>query len=382
LSLYRDLGVDTEKKGIDFFQKQINNLYPNAFCVIQKDPANPSMGLILHMDSAGSKPVQAYLHYKETGDPSWFKGLSQDALAMNVNDIICVGGDPITFSDYIAFNTISIDRLELLSSISQGFEESLASLEEEDISLLFAGGETADLPDQMRTLDICVSLLGRIPLDNVITGDRINPGDIIISLRSGGKVRYENKPNSGIMSNGLTLARNCLMKPEYLKKYPELAHEDRKRYFGRFNYDDFHEELGMTIGGALLSPTRFYAPIAKVVINDFREGIHGMVHNTGGGQTKCLRIGRNIRYIKDNLPEPDPIFDLIKRESGVAWKEMYVDFNMGSGFEFFVDPDYVESIISVIEDFDIGVNIIGRCERSANGNELIINSPYGRFQYS
>lgn len=382
MSRYRELGVDVRKPGIDSFKGAVENLYPGAFCVVQRDPGDPETGIVTHTDSAGSKPIQAYLHYRETGDPSWFKGLAQDALAMNVNDLLCVGAYPVTFVDYVAFNTMEIDRLHLLSALAEGFADCLDTLKVEGVDLMFAGGETADLPDLLRTLDVCVTIFGRARLSEFITGEGIEPGDEIIGLRSGGTVRYEKGVNSGIMSNGHTLARTTLMKPEYVEKYPEISHPSRGRYRGRFSYDDYLEELGMTVGEALLSPTRLYAPIARKVLDEVGGGVHGMVHNTGGGQTKCMRLGSGVKYVKDSLPDPDPIFKLIQREGRVGWREMYQDFNMGVGYEFMVAPESVEDVLSICEGYDIGAMVIGRCEKGKEGNALNITSEYGNFTYS
>jgi phosphoribosylformylglycinamidine cyclo-ligase len=293
-----------------------------------------------------------------------------------------VGAQPVSFIDYIAFNTLMIDRTDLLSALAQGFKECVTALKKENIAINFAGGETADLPDQMRTLDVCVSIYATVNLKNVITGNRITPGDVIIGLRSGGPVSYESKPNSGIMCNGLTLARNSLMKTEYLIKYPELAHSTGNRYFGRYDFDKHLEPLGMTVGEALLSPTRFYAPIIKTVIKELGEKVHGIVHNTGGGQTKILRLGEGITYVKDKVQEPDPIFQLIKEESKAGWREMYQDFNMGTGLEIIVESESSDAALSIIEEYEIGAQKIGRCEKSETTNKLMVKTIQGEFHYS
>ncbi len=382
MSRYEELGVDIKKKGIETFKSVINNLYPDAFCVIQRDPADYDMGLVTHTDSAGSKPIMSYINYKETGDASWFSGLAQDALAMNINDLVCVGANPITFVDYVAFNTLLIDRIELLKALSTGFGDCLDVLRKEETPVMFAGGETADLPDLLRTLDVCVTMFGRMPIEKVITGERIRPGDVIIGVRSGGKIRYEKRENSGIMSNGQTLARTCLMTPEYVAKYPEISHPARGRYTGGFKYDDYVDELGSTVSDALLSPTRLFSPIALKVLENHRGAVHGMVHNTGGGNTKCLRLGKRIHYVKDSMLDPDPIFKLIKAEAGVTWKEMYQDFSMGVGFEFIVDQESAGDILSVIEGYGVGASIIGRCLEAQESNTLMIESSKGSYSYT
>jgi phosphoribosylformylglycinamidine cyclo-ligase len=380
-SRYRELGIDVKKPGIERFKGAIENLYPDAFCVVQRDPRDPNWGHVLHTDSAGSKPIQAYLMYKETGDAGWFRGLAQDALAMNINDVLCVGAEPVSFVDYIAYNPLSIDRISMLSALADGFAECKDTLTGEGSPVAFAGGETADLPDLLRTLDVCVTLYGRVELNHVISGDAIKPGDVILGLRSGGPCRLEKVSSSGIMSNGHTLARTSLLSENYLEKYPEISHSSYGRYTGRFKIDDKPEELSTSVGEALLSPTRLYAPVASAVLREVGGGVHGMVHNTGGGQTKCLRVGRGVKYVKDSLPEPDPIFPLIQREAGVDWREMYQDFNMGVGFEFILDPASVEAARSAAERFGLGVQVIGRCKTSGEKNTLEINSKFGRFLY-
>ena len=380
MSKYGALGVDVRKKGIERFKSVIDNLYPGAFCVITADPSNPEMGLVNHADSAGSKPIVSYLAYRETDDPQWFKGVAYDVMAMNIDDLVCVAADPISFVDYIAYNPMIIDRVQLLEQLSQGFGDCFSMLRREGLNVLFGGGETADLPDQMRTLDVSGALFGKVPLSKVITGQAVQPGDLVIGLNSGGKVRYEEGVNSGLMCNGITLARNSLLKREYLDRYPELAHPDRRRFTGSYRLDDAPDGLGMTVVEALTSPTRIFAPVVTAVLSQVGGGIHGMVHNTGGGQTKCLRVGAGVRYVKDSLPDPDPIFQLIQAEGDVAWREMYEDFNMGVGYEFIVNPDAAETVLGIAESFGIGVQIIGHCEESTE-NSLVIDSNYGRFSY-
>lgn len=382
MSRYKDLGVDVSKKGIESFTTGIDNLVPGAFCVVHRDSYNPKLGMVVHTDSAGSKPIQAYLMYREMGEAKWFRGLAQDALAMNINDIVCVGADPVSFVDYVAFNTLVIERVKLLDALAQGFIDSKERLKKEDVSIAFAGGETADLPDLLRTLDVCVTIVGRVALNKVITGGSIKPGDIIVGMRSGGRSRLDNGDNSGIMSNGHTLARSCLLKPEYLEKYPELSHPGRGRFTGRYHIEDKIDEIDSTVGEALLSPTRFYAPLALKMLKSLGSGIHAFVHNTGGGQTKILRLGKGIKYVKDTLPEPDPIFNLIQREGQINMKEMYQDFNMGIGFEALVAPSNVEEVIKISESFGVEAMTIGRCERVLGENELRINIQGKTVTYS
>ncbi|MEM2112007.1 MAG: AIR synthase related protein [Candidatus Bathyarchaeia archaeon] len=381
-SKYAEAGVDVKKRGIEVFKTTVNNLFPEAFCVVTEDPDFPGYGLVTHADSAGSKPVQAYLNWKETGDLNQFKGLSQDVLAMNLNDIACVGAKPINFVDYVALNPFKIPKIELLSVLNFGFKESFGVLKRNGINVLFSGGETADLPDMLRTLDVSGVVNGRVELSEAITGTEIKPGEVIIGLRSGGKTKFESKENSGIMCNGLTLARLCLMRKDYQEKYPEIADPEGKGYYGRFKVEQYLDELGMTVGEALISPMRFFTPVVFKILEKHKADVSGAVHNMGGGLTKGLRIGRNIHYIKDDLFEADPIFNLIQRESGEDWKFMYENYNMGTGFEIIANPEAAEDMISISESFGLEAKIIGRCEKSDGKNKLTIKTKQGKFQYA
>ncbi len=382
MSKYAKLGVDVEKKGIEHFQSLIDNLYPKAFCVISQDLDFPDYVECMHADCAGSKPTQSYLHWKETGDTKWFKGLAQDVLAMNLDDVACVGilRSPI-FVDYVAVNPLKLPKQDVLKALSDGFKECLEVLRKNGTDIRFAGGETADLPDQVRTLEFSGIIHAKAKKDEVITGAEIKEGDVIIGLRSGGKTKYEKKLNSGIMCNFITLARHCLMKKGYGRKHPELRDPAGEDYYGRFAFDEFNDELGMTVGEAILSPTRLFTPVIQQILRKHRRYVKGLVHNTGGGQTKCLRLGKNIHYVKDQLLTPDPIFRLIQRESKETWRNMYMGGNMEVGLEVIVDPEAADDVLSVPESFGLGAQIIGKCERSKEGNKLTINSPFGKFQY-
>ncbi|MEM2088343.1 MAG: AIR synthase-related protein [Thermoproteota archaeon] len=379
-SRYEELGVDVSKKGVESLKRITDDLFPEAFCSVFKDPFNPEWGLILHADGAGTKPIVSYLYYKETGEGKFFETLATDVVAMNVDDVVCVGAIPIAFSDYIAVNPFKVSKTDLLSSLAKGFSKTFSNLRENGINILFSGGETEDLPDVVRTLDFSGTVMARVELSRVVTGRGVVPGNIIVGLRSGGKSRYEDKENSGIMCNGLTLARHCLLENDYFKKYPEIGYEGLKGYFGRFKIDHFLEELNMTIGEALLSPTRIYLPIVLEVLK--KVEVNAIIHNTGGGLTKCLKIGRNIKYVKDNLPRPDPLFKLIQAESHEEPRNMYRSFNMGVGLEIVVEKGDEEKVISVSEKFGVDAQAIGRCEKSPGGNSLIIASKHGKLEYS
>jgi phosphoribosylformylglycinamidine cyclo-ligase len=377
-SIYKSLGVDVEKKGIDALRKVTDDLHPEAFCSIVRHPLAKGRALVLHEDGAGTKPIVSYLAYKETGDPKWFEPLAADVLAMNIDDIVCVGAVPLAFSDYIALNGFTVDKQDLLEGLAAGFSQAFSVLRDTGSQILFSGGETADLPDIVRTFDVSGTVYGEVDLGSVITGSLIEPGDSIVGLRSGGSCRYENYKNSGLMCNGITLARHSLLTPDYAKGHPEASRENGTLE-GRYRLDSEPDGLGMTIGEALISPTRIFLPIAAKILRDVP--VKAMVHNTGGGLTKCKRLGRGILYVKNNLPEPDPLFNLIQKESSTGWDEMYQDFNMGIGFEVIVEKGDVETVIKAAARFGVGAQIIGHCERSEAGNAVFIESAMGRFRY-
>lgn len=380
-SKYDEVGVDVKKKGIDVFKETTKNLFPGAFCTVAPDPDSEDQGLLLHTDGAGSKPIQNYLHWKESGELGWFEGIAQDVLAMNVDDVICVGARPISFVDYVAVNRAVLPKEDVLAALNSGFKKSLDALREHGVDLLFLGGETADLPDQLRTLDVSGTISGRVKISEAITGKGIEAGDAIIGLRSGGRTKYEHSDNSGLMCNGITLARHCLMKEEYGQKYPEISSPGGKGYYGRYAFDDRPEELGMTVGEAILSPTRLFAPVVTKILEKHRDAVTGLVHNTGGGQTKCLKLGDNIHYIKDDPLPPDPIFRLIQDGCKEDWRTMFEDFNMGTGFEVIAKADSAEDILGVSEKLGLEGKIIGKCEKGDGRNKVTLNSEFGKFAY-
>jgi phosphoribosylformylglycinamidine cyclo-ligase len=382
VSKYVDLGVDVEKKGIEAFQSSIDNIYKNAFAVITQDPSSSESIECMHTDGAGSKPIQSYLHWKESGSTKWFEGLAQDVVAMNLNDIACVGifENPI-FVDYVAINPLRLPKIDVLKELNSGFMKCLNLLREYGINIRFSGGETADLPDQLRTLDLSGSIYSKGKKSDAITGERIENNDLIIGLESGGKAKFETEKNSGIMCNLITLARHSLMKGKYERLYPEIGDPKGGRYYGRFNYDDYDDDVEMTIGEAILSPTRLYVPIIKATLNKFRSQVKSIIHNTGGGQTKCLRVGDNVHFIKNNLPPPLPIFTLIQKEAQESWRDMYKEGNMGIGLEMIIDPEIVDDIVSLSEGFGVKAQVVGNCKFSKEGNKLTIKSPVGKFQY-
>jgi len=386
-SKYLRLGVDSKKKGLELFESLIPNILPGAFTPVCRDDEREGRGLILHLDGAGSKPIISYLCYREFEEWGWFKGLSQDVLAMNIDDVIKVAAQPILFADYIAVNPFRISKNEIIAELAEGFRKTFELLSNYQknfrITPAFAGGETADLPDQVRTLDVVGALFAVFDLEKSPKLNNIKAGDLIVGLRSDGRAVYENRENSGIMCNGISLARHVLLKQEYYRCYPEIGEpEIAEKYSGRFSLDSFIEELDMSLADALLSPTRIYAPIVAEIIMRGLEGIKAMCHNTGGGLVKIKRIGKGIRYVKDNLPEPSPIFKLIQREGRVSWREMYETFNMGIGFEIIVEKGHEDEIIQIAEKYKVISQVVGRIESAEKStNELVIKSKHGTFIY-
>ena len=381
-SVYSKSGVDPHKTGIEAFQRYTKNIFPGAFCVVIPDPDMTGYGMVIHNDGDGSKPITSCLMYKEFGDSECFKHISQDVVASNLDDTDCVASKPIGFVDYVAVNPFLINKKELLNSLSQGFGEVFNRLRDFDIDIKFAGGETADLPDQIRTLDVDGTIVSRLKLDDAITGYNIEPKNYIVGVRSGGKASYEKEENSGIMNNGLTLARHCLIDKMYEKKYPEIRDPDGSPYKGRFKLDDYLDEVGMTLFKALTSPTRIFSPVTKKILEKHSD-VTGIVHITGESHTKAMRLGKNIHYIEHMPFEPDPIFKLIQKESGESWRNMFGELNVGTGMWYIAkDMRTADDIISIVESFGIEAKVIGNTEKSDGSNKMTIHSEYGKFNYT
>lgn len=380
---------DVHKTGTSVFEAE--SVFPHAFVPIREDSSLPGFGKILHTDGVGSKLVQSYLVWKETGDITVFEGLADDVVAMNLNDIFCAGPvSDIEFVDYVAINRFTLPKEEFLKTLNAGFQRVFHMLAGYGIQVSFLGGETAEVSDQMRTAEVSAAVRARIRLQDVIAGDKVAPGDVIIGLGSYDKAVWEQKENTGIMCNGFAVARHSLMNAEYAAKYPEIADPKAMEYKGRFKTDQFLEELGMTVGEALISPTRIFAPVLKSVIEKYGpENIHGMVHNTGGGLTKCLRTGKEIHYVKDALLPIPPIFSLIQRESERTWQSVFEGLNNGIGVEIMAPENFAPRIIEEAAQFHVPAAVIGRCESntartklaSKHGNRLTIISQHGTFEY-
>ena len=386
-SAYEQLGVSATKDEIhEAVQHSDPGLFPNAFCRIGEDVlgGDPEWCCAVHADDAGTKVLVAYLHFRETGDPSIFRGAAQDAVVMNLDDLLCVGAcDRFLLSNTINRNSFRVPG-SVIAEIIAGYEDFLQRLRQEGVQIVATGGETADMTDSVRTLIVGATLTTRLRRDRVIDNRRIQPGDVIVGLSSTGQARYENRPNSGIGDNGLTLARHALLHERYLKAYPETVAEEIDRslaYRGPFALDAQPPGLEMSIGEALSSPTRTYAPIVRDALAQLGgESIHGMVHCTGGGQTKCIRFGQGICFRKDNLFPCPTLFRLIAEHGNVSWPEMYQTFNMGHRFELMVPPAVADAVIQISKRYNVAAQVVGHCE-SASANCVAIESELGRFEF-
>lgn len=383
-NLYSQRGVSAQKEDVHEAIKNLDKgLFPNAFCKILPDYVSQDDDhcCIMHADTAGTKSIIAYLYWKETGDLSVWKGIAQDAMVMNIDDMICAGAT----SNFILSSTIARNKhlipKEVLSAVINGCEELIQEWKSFGIDIHMAGGETADVGDLVKTIDVGYTAFARYKRSNVMT---INPqpGDVIVGFPSFGQSSYETQANSGIGCNGLTSARHDLLDKSY-KNYPESfdpAMADEVCYIGKHKLTDVTEN-GMTIGKMLLSPTRTFAPVVKQMVEKYGQQIHGIVHNTGGGQTKCMKyIDGNVRLIKDNLCTPPLIFDLIQQASGIDYREMYQVFNMGNRLDVYTSAAIAEEIIALAASFNIDAQIVGRVE-AAEKKELVIRSAFGEFVF-
>jgi len=380
MSQYGKLGVDSRKGSFGKSMTAVSpEAFPHAFCKIYINN-NTGYAVAQHGDGVGSKSVQRYLHYKETGDPTVFQGDADDCIEMNLGDIACSGLKPVMFTDNIAINDFRVPKQEYLNAINQRMAELLRLYQENDMPFVWAGGETADLPDQVRTIVFDGTITARSKKENVITGELIAPGDEIFGLASGGACKLEGKPNSGIMSNGSTLARHCLMAGIYGERYPEIVDDSDRGYSGRYMIDSQLTD-DMTVSEAIISPTRHFSIIVNKILKKLPGKVHGVVLNTGGGQTKCTRIGLNIHYVKNTLPEPDTIFGLIMTESGEQPIDMYNGFNMGIGVDVIGSPEIESSIRDIASEYGINSQRTGYCDHSDDGNRVTIKSNLGEFEY-
>ncbi|MBR5324027.1 MAG: phosphoribosylformylglycinamidine cyclo-ligase [Muribaculaceae bacterium] len=383
---YNLRGVSASKEDVHNAIKNIDKgIFPKAFCKIIPDilGGDEEYCNIMHADGAGTKSSLAYMYWKETGDISVWKGIAQDALIMNIDDLLCVGAtDNILVSSTIGRNKLLIPG-EVISAIINGTDELLAELRELGVNAYATGGETADVGDLVRTIIVDSTVTCRMKRSDVISNHNIQPGDVIVGLSSYGQATYEKEYNGGMGSNGLTSARHDVFSKYLAEKYPEsydAAVPDDLVYSGGLKLTDAIEGLDIDAGKMVLSPTRTYAPVIKKILDVMRPNIHGMVHCSGGAQTKVLHFVDNVRVVKDNLFPVPPLFKTIQEQSGTDWKEMYKVFNMGHRMEIYLSPEYAEEVIAISKSFGIDAQIVGRVEAS-DKKELIIKSEFGTFEY-
>jgi len=385
-SKYNRRGVSSSKEDVHAAIKNIGKgLYPKAFCKIVPDLLGGSEDYcnIMHSDGAGTKSSLAYVYWKETGDLSVWKGIAQDAIVMNLDDLLCVGAyENILFSSTIGRNKSHIPG-EVISAVINGTEEVLEEMRALGIGVWSTGGETADMGDLVRTIVVDSTVIARIKRSSVISNHTIQAGDAIIGLSSSGKTSYETEFNSGMGSNGLTSARHDLFAPYLAAKYPE-SHDTTLPsdlvYTGKYRLTDPVEGLPLNAGRMVLSPTRTYAPVIKAILGAMRQEIHGMVHCSGGGQTKVMHFIDNLHVVKNNLFPLPELFRLIQEQSGTGWAEMYKVFNMGHRFEIYTDLKNAAAIIEIAASFNLEAKIVGYCEASES-KRLTIHSEFGEFEY-
>lgn len=379
-------GVSAMKEDVHNAIKNINKgLYPQAFCKIIPDilGGDPEYCNIMHADGAGTKSSLAYMYWKETGDLSVWKGIAQDALIMNVDDLLCVGAtDNILVSSTIGRNKMLVPG-EVISEVINGTEELLEQMRELGIGIYGTGGETADVGDLVRTIIVDSTVTCRMKRADVINNANIRPGDVIVGLSSSGQATYEKEYNGGMGSNGLTSARHDVFAKYLATKYPESFDHlipEELVYSGSYKLTDIAPETTVTVGKLVLSPTRTYAPVVKKLLDAMRPKVHGMVHCTGGAQTKILHtISDNCRVVKDNMFPVPPLFKIIAQESGTDWQEMYKVFNMGHRLEVYVAPEDAQTVIDISQQFNIDAQVIGHIEEGQKS--LVIESEFGSFQY-
>ena len=383
---YSERGVSSTKDDVHrAIASMDKGLFPRAFCKIVPDylTNDPETCLVMHADGAGTKSSLAYVYWKETGDLSVWKGIAQDALVMNLDDLLCVGvTDNILLSSTIGRNKNKIPG-EVIAAIIHGTESLIKDLSKHDVEIHSTGGETADVGDLVQTIIVDSTVTARIKRSDVIDNARIQPGDVIVGLASFGQATYEVAYNGGMGSNGLTSARHDIFSKTLAQKYPESYDPNLPEslvYTGQKSLTEV-TNTPLDAGKLVLSPTRTYAPIIKAILNHIdRQQIHGMVHCSGGAQTKILHFIDELHIIKDNLFDVPPLFQLIQEQSGTDWKEMYQVFNMGHRMELFIPEAVASTLISISESFGVAAQIVGRVEASTK-KQLTISSPYGKFKY-
>jgi len=380
-------GVSATKEDVhNAIKNSDKGIYPKAFCKIIPDilGGDPDYCNIMHADGAGTKTSLAYVYWRETGDLSVWKGIAQDALIMNIDDLLCVGAtDNILLSSTIGRNKNLIPG-EVISAIISGTNELCEELSALGVHIFPTGGETADVGDLVRTIIVDSTVTCRMKRSEIIDNSHIQAGDVIVGLSSTGKASYEKEYNGGMGSNGLTSARHDVFDNYLAQKYPESYDPNIPAdlvYSGKMKLTDQIENLGIDAGKLVLSPTRTYSPIISLIFSKLRNKIHGMIHCSGGAQTKIMHfLGQDLRVVKDHLFPVPPLFDLIQKQSGTDWQEMYKVFNMGHRMEIYLPEEYAQQVIDISNSFDVEAQIVGRVEQSAH-RELIIKSEFGTFVY-
>ncbi|MFY7668588.1 MAG: AIR synthase related protein [Crocinitomicaceae bacterium] len=383
---YQARGVSAGKEDVHNAIKKLDKgIFPKAFCKIIPDylTGDESYCVVMHADGAGTKSSLAYMYWKKTGDLSVWKGIAQDALIMNIDDLLCVGATgPILLSSTIGRNKNLIPG-EVISAIINGTEELLEDLRNHGIEIHSTGGETADVGDLVRTIIVDSTVVCRMKRSDVISNHTIQPGDVIVGLASFGKATYEREYNGGMGSNGLTSARHDVFSKKLASEFPDSFDPNVASEFIYSGSKDLLDKIDLVpvdAGKLVLSPTRTYAPIIKKILDQHRSEIHGMIHCSGGAQTKVLHFVDDLHIIKDNLFPTPPLFELIQKESNTDWKEMYKVFNMGHRMELYVKPEIAESIISISNSFGVEARVVGHVE-SSEGKKVTIKSDKGLFEY-
>lgn len=383
---YNQRGVSASKEDVHNAIKNIDKgLYPKAFCKIIPDVLGGDSEYcnIMHADGAGTKSSLAYIYWKETGDLSVWRGIAQDALIMNIDDLLCVGAtDNILLSSTIGRNKLLIPG-EVISAIINATNDLCVELSQLGVNIYPTGGETADVGDLVRTIIVDSTVTCRMKRSDVISNDNIQAGDVIVGLSSSGQATYETEYNGGMGSNGLTSARHDVFANYLAQKYPEsydASIPTDLAYSGAKKLTDTIADVSLDAGKLVLSPTRTYAPVIKQILEQLRPQIHGMVHCSGGAQTKVLHFVDKVKIIKDNMFPVPPLFKLIHEQSGTDWQEMYKVFNMGHRMEIYVSPEHAQNVIDISKSFNIDAQIVGRVEASTK-TELTIESEFGTFTY-
>lgn len=387
---YEDRGASADKGEVHkAIAGEHPGLFPGAFCKVLPDSltGSPDHCLLIHADGAGTKSILAYLHWKETGDARVFRGIAQDALVMNIDDLGCVG----SFGPYLLSNTIGRNAKlvpgEIIAEIIAGYRDCIAMLRDNGIVIESGGGETADLGDTVRTLVVDSTVVARARRSEILTGEKLRPGLTIVGLSSGGQATYETSECSGLGSNGFTMLRHEFLSSHYKDAYPEVFAPEiaELAYTGRFRLSDPLPGSTMTVGQALLSPTRTYLPVLKAMMDKVGPQVAAILHNTGGGQAKCLRFGKGLLYVKDDLMEPQPVFRYLLDKGPLPPRELYRTLNMGHRMEVLCDPAAAAEVIGISKAFGIDAQVVGRTEAnpaSTTANRLVVKDARGEYEYS